>query len=337
MSSIGVVIPTRNSVERLPLHLDHVEKWLDVVDQIVVVDSESTDGTAQLLRQRLKHPKIEFLQHPPGLYASWNFGLGKLETKWAYISTVGDTITREQLLHLSEAGDALGCDLICSPPKILRSDGSEDSRGRTPSQIISMELGLLKSVLFSNESTLAYAARFAFAHGMNTPIGSSASNLYRTEVLKKVPFPTQYGSAGDFFWLLENVTDLRFGLTPTQGSTFLLHPSEHAPVLPERKLELAQSAAIVSRSQIAKLRLMDAASPRLLELISSICETGESLALVQYQLEILKMGIFGKIKSITPKGWKIRSEKKQLQAQVRDRESRIIDFIDQIGCISKSL
>ena len=337
MSSIGVVIPTRNSVERLPLHLDHIQKWLDVVDQIVVVDSKSTDGTESLLRKRLKHPKIEFLQHPPGLYASWNFGLGRLETKWAYISTVGDSITREQLIHLSEAGDALNCDLICSPPKILRSDGSVDSRGRTPAQIISMELGLLRPVSISSESLLAYAVRFAFVHGMNTPIGSSASNLYRTEVLRKVPFPTQYGSAGDFFWLLENVTDLRFGLSPNQCSTFLLHPSQHAPVFPERKLQLAQLAASASRLQIDKIRLMDAASPGLIDLIASICDAGESLALVQYQLEVLKMGAFGKIKAITPQSWKIRGSKKRLQAQARDCESRLIDFIAQNGCISKSL
>ncbi len=329
MNRIGVVIPTRNSAERLSMHLDSMDTWLDAVAQVVVVDSESIDGTEDILRERIKHPNLKFLRHPPGLYPSWNYGLHHLETEWAYVSTIGDTISRSHLLHLAAAADTLECDLICSPPQILRSDGSEAPRGGTPSQTISEELGLQNATVLTSESLLAYAVRFAFVHGMNTPIGSSASNLYRCEFIKRIPFPSQYGSAGDFFWLLENAAKVRFGITPRQGSTFLLHPNQHAQASPDRKLELARLAAKAARAQIAQLRLTDSKSAKVLDLTTSICDIGELTALVQHELEVLKTSLFGKLKSAGPRGWKIRSEKKQLRAQLKDLESNLTLALSQ--------
>ena len=81
----------------LPRHLDFLEKWVDAVEEIVVVDSFSEDGSMDYLKKRLKHPNVQFLTHPPGLYASWNFGIGKVQARYVYISTIGDTITREDL------------------------------------------------------------------------------------------------------------------------------------------------------------------------------------------------------------------------------------------------
>jgi len=311
------------------MHLDSMDTWLDAVAQVVVVDSESTDGTEDILRERIKHPNLKFLRHPPGLYPSWNFGLHNLETEWAYVSTIGDTISRNHLLHLVAAADTLECDLICSPPQILRSDGFEEPRGATPSQTISEELGLLDPTLLTPESLLAYGVRFAFVHGMNTPIGSSASNLYRCELIKRIPFPTQYGSSGDFFWLLENVTKVRFGISPRKGSTFLLHPSQHAQAFPDRKLELAQLAANAARAQMAQLRPQNSISANILELTNSICNIGERTALVQYELEILKTSLFGKLKAAGPRGWKIRSEKKKLRAQLKALESSLTQALSQ--------
>lgn len=56
--SIGVVIPTLNCAHLLPDHLDSMQPWLDLVEQIVVVDSYSDDGTWEMLQKRLAgHPQ----------------------------------------------------------------------------------------------------------------------------------------------------------------------------------------------------------------------------------------------------------------------------------------
>src|SRR5579883_3310731 len=84
---VGVVIPTRNCVALLERHLDCLRELMPRVEQVVVVDSASTDGTPELLHKQLRHPRIEFLQHPPGLYESWNFGVRQVRARYTYIAT----------------------------------------------------------------------------------------------------------------------------------------------------------------------------------------------------------------------------------------------------------
>src|SRR5688500_6781734 len=97
--SLGVVIPTLNTLAHLPKHLEAFHQWGDLVQQVVVVDSYSTDGTFDYLRKNLKHSNVEFIQRPPGLYAAWNAGIGELKSRYTYVSTIGDTISRDGIVH----------------------------------------------------------------------------------------------------------------------------------------------------------------------------------------------------------------------------------------------
>ena len=67
---VGILIPTRNAAALWQKHLPELQQAISVAEEVVVVDSESNDGTVDLLKSGLSHPKIRFLQHPPGLYAS---------------------------------------------------------------------------------------------------------------------------------------------------------------------------------------------------------------------------------------------------------------------------
>jgi hypothetical protein len=55
-------------------------------------------------------------------------------------------------------------------------------------------------------------------------LGSSASNLYRTDCLKRAPFPTDFGRGGDVAWGLRYGAETKLGIVPKVFSTFLLHP-----------------------------------------------------------------------------------------------------------------
>ena len=101
MSQIGVVIPTKNSIAYLPRHLAALHQWSDLAGEIVVVDSLSTDGTVDFLKTNLRHPHVRFVSHPPGLYQSWNHGLQQIRSKYAYVATVGDTITRAGMVRIA--------------------------------------------------------------------------------------------------------------------------------------------------------------------------------------------------------------------------------------------
>src|SRR5579871_4067780 len=102
MLPLGVVIPVKNSRPALPDHVAGLREWLAEAEQVVVVDSESTDGTVEYLREHLQHPRLTFTSHPPGLYASWNHGIAQIQSRYVYLATAGDTITRKGLGRLVE-------------------------------------------------------------------------------------------------------------------------------------------------------------------------------------------------------------------------------------------
>ena len=100
-----------------------MKTWMDLAQELIVVDSYSTDGTFELLQAELRHPRLSLLQCPPGLYQSWNQGISRVQSKYSYVSTIGDTITREGLEHLTATAEALGSDVVISPPKFFTPDG----------------------------------------------------------------------------------------------------------------------------------------------------------------------------------------------------------------------
>src|SRR5438046_3368389 len=123
MLALGVVIPTKNSMAYLPRHVAGLQPWLELAAEVVVVDSHSTDGTVGFLRANLRHPALRFTDHPPGLYASWNHGVAEISSKYVFIATTGDTITREGVCQLVEAAESLGCDVVISKPTFCDAAG----------------------------------------------------------------------------------------------------------------------------------------------------------------------------------------------------------------------
>ena len=61
MLPISVLIPTRNSMSLLPGHVESLREWIDLAQEVVVVDSDSTDGTVEFVKRELTNPNIRFL------------------------------------------------------------------------------------------------------------------------------------------------------------------------------------------------------------------------------------------------------------------------------------
>lgn len=64
-------------------------------------------------------------------------------------------------------------------------------------------------------------------------LGSSASSLYKTKTLKKLPFPEDYGPAGDSAWTLKYNYQVSIGFAPKCISSFLIHNKPN-PIAGER-------------------------------------------------------------------------------------------------------
>jgi glycosyltransferase involved in cell wall biosynthesis len=225
-NSIGVVLPTLNCVSLLPGHLESMQSWLDLVSEVIVVDSHSDDGTIEMIRERFSHPGLRILSHPRGLYQSWNFGLSQLHTKYAYISTVGDSITRFGLEHLHTVAEQLQCDVVASEPCFIDNDGTPVPKAKWPID------DAISTLRITEPTCIEGLALFLFvmihAGDGSAFLGSSASNLYRTDLLQNRPFPTDFGTVGDGAWGVANVFDYRLGVTPERISTFRLHPKAYS-------------------------------------------------------------------------------------------------------------
>ncbi len=259
---VGVLIPTRNSMPFLLRHVETMRRWLDLAQEIVVVDSESQDGTMEFLRENLPADRTRFFIHPPGLYQSWNFGVRQISARYTYISTVGDEMSREGLLHLAEVAEHFSCDAVISPPMFVAEDGRPIRANSWPVHEIISFWNLAGATCI--EGMLPFVMAFSFLPF--ALLGSSASNLYRTSVLQKNPFPTEYGLNGDGAWGILNALEIRLGITPRQVSFFRKHRkvyrrAEYATADPDQRLletgleRLAETLAARPELQLAAARL----------------------------------------------------------------------------------
>jgi hypothetical protein len=230
----GVVIPTKNSMKYLPGHVANLQAWIDLAEQVVVVDSFSTDGSVAYLKEKLRHPDISFVQHPPGLYASWNFGIGHVRSEFCYISTVGDSITRAGLDHFVATAARLNCDVLVSRPEFVDEAGQPCAGPTWPMDEVIGRLKLNEPARLPSAIVVATA----LTHTGGALTGSCASDLFRTEVLQKNPFPLAFGAAGDGAWSLQHASCLTWAVTPEKFTTFRLHP----PTASASEVEVGKTA-----------------------------------------------------------------------------------------------
>ena len=318
--SIGVVVPTLNCVSLLPGHLESMQEWLDIVSEIVVVDSHSTDGTIELLRERLKHPALRILSHPRGLYQSWNFGLSQLRTEYAYISTVGDSITRAGLEHLRVVAERLRCDVVVSTPRLIANDGTLLSD--EPMDSARSTLQITRPMYIEGMKLFM----FVMLNISGNILGSSASNLYRTHLLQHHPFPTDFGAVGDRAWSAINAFDCRLGVTPEIFSTFRDHPKSYSKeeyavedacrklfLLANETLRQRLASDAVLRSEAKRIGCKDFAG-----LVGQLVEW-------QHRLETLRRRKIPWI--FNSAGWQARSARNRFRRLVHERKRAIVNSI----------
>lgn len=322
MSSLGVVIPTKNSLAYLPQHLERMAEWLDLAAEVVVVDSFSSDGTVEYLRNHLRHPKARFLTHPPGLYASWNHGITQISAKYVYISTIGDLITRAGLQRLLETGEALGCDVVLSKPRFRAPDGQPLPDIDWPIDEIIRALDITRPRrLHKLEAVL-----FAMTNLTAALTGSCASDMFRTEVLQRYPFPSDFGTIGDGPWGLRHAADLVWAVLPERFSSFLKHPSNASEA---EKSSYAQASRL---DQVAR------------EAVAAARQAGTLVAdeLAQLQLEDLLLAVSAHLDSksrfdqlrksklpwiLQPQAWRIRSARNRAATQLQALKTQALRAI----------
>jgi glycosyltransferase involved in cell wall biosynthesis len=221
-------------------HLEAMRPWQDLAQEIIVVDSFSTDGSVDFIKSTLTHPRVRYLTHPPGLYQSWNHAISEISQPYVYLATTGDTITRAGLEQLVATAESLAADVVISKPNFVTRDGQPAGDISWPIDDIIAAL----HVTAPRKLAKLEAVVFAVAHPAAALLGSSASNLYRTETMRRLPFPTDFGTAGDGAWGLLHAPEVAWAVLPGKFSTFLIHPT-NASADEKRSWQQARRADLV--------------------------------------------------------------------------------------------
>lgn len=224
LKDISVVIPTRNCRDLIQSSSALMREWASEVGEIVVVDSQSSDGTAELLRELLPFPHVKFLSHPPGLYASWNFGIQSCSLPLTYIATAGDSISAADLTFLTSTAGSTEADVVVCAPIFRHAPGTSAT---APSWPIHHLMELLRDGDFIELSGTDLTA-FALTH-CTPPLryhawtGSAASNMYRSATLKQHPFPEDAGHSGDTLWAVQQSRFVKAVFCRRSCGSFHLH------------------------------------------------------------------------------------------------------------------
>jgi hypothetical protein len=177
------------------------------------------------------------------LYQSWNFGIQNVSAKYVYIATVGDSIERRGIEHLHSVAEQFQSDVVISNPRFISESGQAMPDETWPIAVILRRLNVTRPQLL----TTAEQFLFVVTNLWGAILGSSASNLYRSDCLKPRPFPTEFGTAGDGGWGIINIFDVKIAITPGRFSAFRFHAKAYPAAeyyvdsLPFKFLRLAQS------------------------------------------------------------------------------------------------
>ncbi|MDB6130201.1 MAG: hypothetical protein JWM04_1308 [Verrucomicrobiales bacterium] len=308
---VGIVVPTRNSRQLLTNHLQMLKGLESHVFEVVAVDSESTDGTLELLEQHEGKTQWTALAHPRGLYQSWNFGISRVTAPYTYISTVGDSITLEGLQHLVRVAEKFQADVVISKPDFVSEGGEKTEETFWPIDDILTSLRINQPVLLSRFEAFV----FAMVNTGGAILGSSASNLYRTSMLKSRPFPVNFGTVGDGGWGMMNSFEARIAVTPEKFSTFLHHEKSYS--LEEYRVNDLPLKLLKAAREALERRILE--HPEELDLIKELrlmemANLEESALICQMSLEKVRNSSMPWI--LNPEGWRARARRVTLRKQL---------------------
>lgn len=248
LNNISVVIPTLNCRYLLEPVIGKLREIASLTGEVIVVDSYSEDGSLEYLREHLDHPNVQFHSRPKGLYAAWNYGIQQCTKKWVYIATAGDIIDAEDLMFLHSTASECDVDVVCAPPAFVdeRGDACEDHNWPIFEILEKYQDQDLIS-LSSLDLTCFAVRRGRPSRGCKGWLGSSASNLYRSDFLQKNPFTTKVGNTGDSYWSIENASKVRAVFCRRRCGRFVIHGQTESKIKKTRQEIIDQYMALCWR------------------------------------------------------------------------------------------
>ena len=218
--NITIMVPAFECVAYLKEHSFSLRNYRNLGCQVLWVASPSPDGTDKVAQQICNETGDQFLLSPPGLYESWNFGIARVKTEFVAISTISDTYINEDLFILEDLLNTLSADICFTPPAVIKLSHKEISELNTwPIFRFADYFAPFSNKICPQDLLTAVQ----LSSGLSCVLGSWASILARTSVLKSFPFPTNYSHYGDAAWFYKNLLSLKFVFKADPIARFRCH------------------------------------------------------------------------------------------------------------------
>jgi hypothetical protein len=213
-----------------------------MVHEFIWVLTDSPDGSHEIARNAAKEIGGHVLEVPRGLYQAWNSGIARATGEFIYISTIGDTISPEGLDALSVCIRKNKADVVFSPPVISPATRTNLKRSRHwPVFAFKRILNQFGGVRIPNEK----AFLLQIISGASGLLGSCASCLFRTSLLKSRPFPTEYHHYGDTAWTYQQLPEVILAFHPDPVARFTIHENQDKREVNKKQIySLMNSAAL---------------------------------------------------------------------------------------------
>ncbi len=322
---VSVISPVWNCAKDMPTHAAHLREMAAAVEEIIIVDSGSQDGTVEILQRELEGLNVVFLTHPPGLYQSWNHAISHAKAPYLTVATVGDPLPVESLRQLVDTMQRFSADVVITAPEILNNQG-EPLPKKWPVHRFLDATKITEPHRISGATWLTLGAVF---YPM-TLISSSAGNLYRTRLMKDHPFPTEYGHAGDSAWSLQMSRNVRWVIDPRVKSYFWLHaaaPARKAPNEAVARRTHAMFEDVLSKS--AAFLKEEGVPDEMMETISGIPGQLLQKALLAIRYSSVRKSWLPWF--LQPEAREIRKEREQLINSIKKRREKTFAFAKEMN------
>lgn len=222
-SLVSICLPHLNSMPFTRARLDSILAQTWPHWECIVIDSGSTDGSLELLQEAERQdPRIRlFSQSRQGIYPAFNESIQRAKGDFVYIATADDTLDSnglelmvQGLLRHPDCG-------ACHTPLVVIDEQGDRIHGYYERFDVVRYFGSWMDVPHirrrPHDAVLASLIPSVYV--------SVTQMLYRRSVVDLTgPFPTEFGSAGDFAWhmRLAAVTDVLY--LPEAVGTWRRHP-----------------------------------------------------------------------------------------------------------------
>ena len=193
---LSICLPTRNSARFLEPRLKSIinqsfDEW-----HVVVVDTASTDGTLEMIRDLIPESKRTIWSSGPGLYQAWNLCVSYAAGELIHFATSDDCEHPNFYEKLIGIYRDTNCDIVHSQWAMIDEMGHTVP---TPVQPMVRVFGCVPGRVYRKDPIANFLANLL----VSTTVGASNAALLKRDLFRRVGgFPTSYGAIGDRGWYL---------------------------------------------------------------------------------------------------------------------------------------